>query len=65
MKRRTSGLFYAMQNALSRKDWRTVEQLAQMVVQLTGSKSEIRRIPYDAVYGAGFEDMQRRGLGKT
>jgi UDP-glucose 4-epimerase len=38
----------------------TVEQLAQMVVQLTGSKSEIRRIPYDAVYGAGFEDMQRR-----
>ncbi len=38
----------------------TVEQLAQTVVQLTKSKSEIRRIPYDAVYGAGFEDMQRR-----
>ena len=38
----------------------TVEELAKQVVEVTGSKSEIRRIPYDAVYGAGFEDMQRR-----
>ena len=38
----------------------TVEELARTVVRLTGSKSEIRLIPYDKVYGPGFEDMQRR-----
>jgi len=27
---------------------------------MTGSKSEIRYIPYEDVYGDGFEDMQRR-----
>ena len=38
----------------------TVEALARTVVRLTGSKSEIKFVPYDQVYGAGFEDMQRR-----
>jgi len=34
--------------------------LAQRVIELTGSRSEIELIPYERVYGAGFEDMQRR-----
>ncbi len=27
---------------------------------MTGSRSEIRYIPYEEAYGEGFEDMQRR-----
>lgn len=38
----------------------TIEGLAQRVKELTGSKSEIRYIPYDQAYEEGFEDMQRR-----
>ena len=34
--------------------------LAEMVISVVGSKSPIERIPYEKVYGAGFEDMQRR-----
>ena len=28
--------------------------------RLTGSDSEIRYVPYEQVYGPGFDDMQRR-----
>jgi UDP-glucose 4-epimerase len=34
--------------------------LAHRVLELTQSESEIRVIPYDAAYEAGFEDMPRR-----
>jgi UDP-glucose 4-epimerase len=41
--------------------------LAEKAIELTGSKSEIRYIPYEEAYGDGFEDMQRRvpGLDKA
>lgn len=38
----------------------TINDLAKRAIELTGSTSEIRYIPYDQVYGDGFEDMQRR-----
>jgi UDP-glucose 4-epimerase len=38
----------------------TILQLAQRVKELTGSKSEIVRVPYDQAYEEGFEDMIRR-----
>ena len=38
----------------------TIKQLAERAIELTSSKSEIRYIPYEDVYGDGFEDMQRR-----
>jgi UDP-glucose 4-epimerase len=38
----------------------TILELAERIVQLTGSGSEISLIPYEEAYGQGFEDMQRR-----
>ena len=38
----------------------SILDLAQRVRLLTGSRSEIRRIPYGEAYTAGFEDMMRR-----
>jgi UDP-glucose 4-epimerase len=38
----------------------SINELAKRAIELTGSTSEIRYVPYDQVYGAGFEDMQRR-----
>jgi UDP-glucose 4-epimerase len=38
----------------------TIEGLAQLVKQRTGSKSAIEFIPYDKAYEPGFEDMMRR-----
>ncbi|WP_170554063.1 NAD-dependent epimerase/dehydratase family protein [Ruegeria atlantica] len=38
----------------------TIRALAEKVIELTGSSSDIRYVPYDAVYPEGFEDMQRR-----
>ena len=38
----------------------TMNQLAERMIALTGSKSEIRYIPYSEAYADGFEDMQRR-----
>ncbi len=38
----------------------TILDLAKRAISLTESRSEIRFIPYDEVYGEGFEDMQRR-----
>ena len=38
----------------------TMENLAKMVKQRTGSSSPIQFIPYDQAYEPGFEDMMRR-----
>lgn len=38
----------------------TIEALARLVRELAGSRSEIRRIPYDEAYEPGFEDIARR-----
>lgn len=38
----------------------TMLELAQMVKELTGSRSEIIFVPYEKAYEKGFEDMQRR-----
>ena len=38
----------------------TIADLAQRVVELTGSSSEIVYVPYAEAYGEGFEDMRRR-----
>jgi len=38
----------------------TIEDLAQRVIQQTGSASQITKIPYETAYNTGFEDMQRR-----
>jgi UDP-glucose 4-epimerase len=38
----------------------SIRELAERVVAMTGSRSEIRCMPYESVYGEGFEDMRRR-----
>jgi UDP-glucose 4-epimerase len=38
----------------------SVSQLAQLVIRETASNSKIEYLPYQTVYGDGFEDMQRR-----
>jgi UDP-glucose 4-epimerase len=38
----------------------TIADLAQQVLALTGSRSEIVGVPYDEVYGLGIEDMLHR-----
>jgi len=38
----------------------TIENLAKIVKQRTGSSSPIHHIPYDKAYEPGFEDMMRR-----
>jgi UDP-glucose 4-epimerase len=38
----------------------TINQLAERVIKLANSKSTIEHIPYERVYGKGFEDMERR-----
>lgn len=38
----------------------SINDLALKITELTGSTSEIVRIPYDQAYEVGFEDMQRR-----
>jgi UDP-glucose 4-epimerase len=45
----------------------TILQLAERVRTRVGSSSDIRFVPYDVAYRAGFEDMQRRvpDLGKA
>lgn len=37
-----------------------IAELAARVIELSGSKSSVAMIPYEQVYGAGFQDMQRR-----
>jgi UDP-glucose 4-epimerase len=38
----------------------TIKQLAEQVLSVTGSKSEITYTPYSDAYPAGFEEIQRR-----
>jgi UDP-glucose 4-epimerase len=38
----------------------TIGSLAERIVAVTGSRSVIRRVPYNVAYGDGFEDMLRR-----
>jgi len=38
----------------------TIQDLANEIIDLTGSKSVIEKILYENAYAAGFEDMQRR-----
>jgi len=38
----------------------TIEELARRVIALADSSSELRFVPYDRAYEAGFEDMHRR-----
>jgi UDP-glucose 4-epimerase len=38
----------------------SINNLAKRAIEITASKSDLRYIPYDQVYGEGFEDMQRR-----
>jgi UDP-glucose 4-epimerase len=38
----------------------SIMELAKKVIEITGSKSGIKRIPYTEAYPEGFEDMQRR-----
>jgi UDP-glucose 4-epimerase len=38
----------------------SINRLAELVIELTGSRSTIRHIPYDQAYAPGFEDMRRR-----
>lgn len=38
----------------------SIEGLAMAVKQLTASRSEIRYVPYEDVYGKNFDDMRRR-----
>ena len=38
----------------------TIENLAFEVIELTGSRSVIKKVLYEKAYNSGFEDMQRR-----
>lgn len=38
----------------------SMNELAKKIIEETGSRSEIKYIPYSEAYGDGFEDMQRR-----
>jgi UDP-glucose 4-epimerase len=38
----------------------TMNELAELVREAAGSRSEIRHVPYAEAYADGFEDMQRR-----
>ena len=38
----------------------SIKKLAETAIEMTGSRSEIKYIPYNEAYGEGFEDMQRR-----
>jgi UDP-glucose 4-epimerase len=38
----------------------SIMDLAKKVIELTGSSSTIKKIPYEKAYPEGFEDMQRR-----
>ena len=38
----------------------TILDLARLVIEMTGSGSQIRFIPYSSAYEPGFEDMERR-----
>jgi UDP-glucose 4-epimerase len=45
---------------VGRRDEISINDLAERVRDLSGSTSDITHIPYEEVYGPGFEDMKRR-----
>lgn len=38
----------------------SIQELAERVVEMTGSNSQITKVPYSEAYAPGFEDMERR-----
>jgi UDP-glucose 4-epimerase len=38
----------------------SIMDLAKRIIEITGSKSEVKKLPYSEAYPEGFEDMQRR-----
>ena len=38
----------------------SIDALAHKVIELAGSDSKVRYVPYEEAYEEGFEDMQRR-----
>jgi UDP-glucose 4-epimerase len=42
------------------RNWISIKDLAQRVLELSGSKSEIVYVPYEKVYGTGIDDMLHR-----
>jgi len=38
----------------------SINDLAKLIISVTGSKSEVTYVPYSEAYGEGFEDMERR-----
>lgn len=38
----------------------SIRQLAELIIDITGSRSEIQHVPHASFYGAGFEDTPRR-----
>jgi UDP-glucose 4-epimerase len=38
----------------------SIVELAERVIDITGSTSRVSLIPYEEAYGEGFEDMHRR-----
>jgi UDP-glucose 4-epimerase len=38
----------------------SINALAEMIIRGTGSRGVIQHVPFEAVYGDGFEDMERR-----
>jgi UDP-glucose 4-epimerase len=42
------------------RNWISIGKLAQRVLELTGSGSELVQVPYEKVYGGGIDDMLHR-----
>jgi UDP-glucose 4-epimerase len=42
-----------------------IVDLAHKVIEMTGSASTIIKVPYESVYGDGFEDLERRAADTT
>ena len=42
------------------RNWISIGELAQRVLELTGSDSELVQVPYEKVYGGGIDDMLHR-----
>ena len=38
----------------------TIKRLAERIIELTGSSSRIRYVPYEEAFPTGFEDIRRR-----
>lgn len=43
----------------------SILDLAKRIIALTGSSSDIRLVPYEEAYGAGYEDIQHRAPDTT